>query len=170
MRYRAVECPNMMGGRGFRVEELKSRTFVFQFLALMHMMPNHILVHEMSLIPSILTILYYVDCSDNAWLWSRWSTDWTTDAWLQFTRCRGRVTYYFYSLHTAPSMHGPWFPRYSPCDVVMCYRMTTLTKQENPRIQQTTGLSWNSIRSPPPTTKLGHSVCLHFPWLWGSPS
>ena len=24
----------MMGGRGFRVEELKSRTFVFQFLAL----------------------------------------------------------------------------------------------------------------------------------------
>ena len=56
MRYRAVERPNMMGGRGFRVEELKSRTFVFQFLALMHMMPNHILVHEMSLIPSILTI------------------------------------------------------------------------------------------------------------------
>ena len=34
MRYRAVERPNMMGGRGFRVEELKSRTFVFQFLAL----------------------------------------------------------------------------------------------------------------------------------------
>ena len=34
MTYRAVDRHNMMGGRGFRVEQLKSQTFVFQFLAL----------------------------------------------------------------------------------------------------------------------------------------
>ena len=34
MTYRAVDRHNMMGGRGFRVEQLKFRTFVFQFLAL----------------------------------------------------------------------------------------------------------------------------------------
>ena len=35
MVYKAVDCHNMMGGRGFRVEQLKIQTFVFQFLALM---------------------------------------------------------------------------------------------------------------------------------------
>ena len=34
MTYRAVDCHNMMGGRGFRVEQLKIQTFVFRFLAL----------------------------------------------------------------------------------------------------------------------------------------
>ena len=32
MTYRAVDRHNMIGGRGFRGEELKFRTFVFQFL------------------------------------------------------------------------------------------------------------------------------------------
>ena len=32
MTYRAVDCHNMMGGRGIRVEELKIWTFVFGFL------------------------------------------------------------------------------------------------------------------------------------------
>ena len=35
MTYRAVHRHKMMGGRGFRVEQLKFWTFVFQFLALM---------------------------------------------------------------------------------------------------------------------------------------
>ena len=35
MTYRAVDCHKMMRGRGFRVEQLKFWTFVFQFLALM---------------------------------------------------------------------------------------------------------------------------------------
>ena len=34
MTYRAVDCHNMMGEVGFRVEQLKFWTFVFQFLAL----------------------------------------------------------------------------------------------------------------------------------------
>ena len=34
MAYRAVDRHNMMGGRGFRVEQLKIQTFVFRFLAL----------------------------------------------------------------------------------------------------------------------------------------
>ena len=34
MAYRAVDRHNMMERTGFRVEELKFRTFVFQFLAL----------------------------------------------------------------------------------------------------------------------------------------
>ena len=34
MAYRAVDCHNMMGGRGFRVEQLKIQTFVFRFLGL----------------------------------------------------------------------------------------------------------------------------------------
>ena len=36
--YRAVDRHNMMERTGFRVEELKFRTFVFQFLALMDTM------------------------------------------------------------------------------------------------------------------------------------
>ena len=32
--YKAVDRHNMMGGRGFRVEQLKFQTFVFRFLAL----------------------------------------------------------------------------------------------------------------------------------------
>ena len=38
MTYRAVDRHNMMERTGFRVEELKFRTFVFQFLALMDTM------------------------------------------------------------------------------------------------------------------------------------
>ena len=34
MRCKAVDRHNMMGGRGFRVEELKIRTFVFRFVGL----------------------------------------------------------------------------------------------------------------------------------------
>ena len=34
MAYRAVDGHNMMGGRGFRVEQLKIQTIVFRFLAL----------------------------------------------------------------------------------------------------------------------------------------
>ena len=34
MTYRAVDRHNMMGGRGFRLEQQNFRTFVFQFLAL----------------------------------------------------------------------------------------------------------------------------------------
>ena len=36
MTYRAVDRHNMMERTGFRVEELKFQTFVFQFLALVH--------------------------------------------------------------------------------------------------------------------------------------
>ena len=36
MTYRAVDRHNMMGGRGFRVEELKIRTFIFRFLGLVN--------------------------------------------------------------------------------------------------------------------------------------
>ena len=36
MTYKSVDRHNMMGGRGFRVEQLKFRTFLFQFLALVY--------------------------------------------------------------------------------------------------------------------------------------
>ena len=35
MAYRAVDRHNMIGGRGFRLEQLDFLTFVFQFLGLM---------------------------------------------------------------------------------------------------------------------------------------
>ena len=46
MAYRAVERHNMMERTGFRVEELKFRTFVFQFLALMYIIQRRPLVVE----------------------------------------------------------------------------------------------------------------------------
>ena len=39
MTHRAVDRHNIMGGRGFRVDQLKFRTFVFQFLALVSTPP-----------------------------------------------------------------------------------------------------------------------------------
>ena len=36
MTYKAVDRHNMVGGRGFRVEELKIRTFIFRFLGLVN--------------------------------------------------------------------------------------------------------------------------------------
>ena len=43
MRCEAVERHNIGGGRGFRVEELKIRTFVFRFLGLVITMALDIL-------------------------------------------------------------------------------------------------------------------------------
>ena len=40
MSYRAGDRHNMMGGRGFRVEQLKIRTFVFRFLGLVTTVPS----------------------------------------------------------------------------------------------------------------------------------